>query len=200
MNEKPVPVDRALRLAFMTAAHAHAMLCGPAAPKDGFNLGWPTFGAAGGDDNLQLAAEHLAPFVRENREAPPEALYIHGRGNVHDNRAPWAVLPLHEAFAYALFVMVLNQTDTRLAVDQAEREAREREPAKPEPIGDHVLGTIAEESDIYLNVGQPPRRNAKLPPPSPTEQRTSSETWNKGAQPFTDPRLDPKWKPPGKGR
>lgn len=197
MTEKQ-PNDRAVRLAFVTAAHAHAMLCGPAAPADGFNLGWPSFGGAGGDDNMKLASEHLAPFVRANREAPPEALYIHSRGLTHDSRTPWAVLPLHEAFAFALFVMVLNQTDTRLAADQAEREAREREPAAPEPIRDHTLGTIAEESDIYLNVGQLPRRNAKVPPPQPSEEKARADGWKRRSSRFTDPRLDPNYKPPRK--
>lgn len=196
MTDKPTPVDRALRLAFMTAAHAHAMLCGPAAPVDGFNLGWPTFGAAGGDDNLQLTAEHLAPFVRANREAPPEALYIHCRGLTHTNRTPWAVLPLHEAFAFALFVLMLNQTDARLAADQAEREARERVPAEAAPIRDHVLGTISDDSDIYLNVGQLPRRNSRLPPPTPSEEAKATREFTRGSRQFTDPRLNPNYKPP----
>lgn len=132
--------DRALRLAFNTAAHASVLLNDEGSGGD-LNLAWPTFGAV--TDPAAHAGE-LAKFVRANREAPPEALYIHARmARVHAIRTPWSVLPLSAAFAYALFVLVLNQTDAELAriaaaKAEAERNANPPKPRKPSR-DDHVM-------------------------------------------------------------
>lgn len=132
--------DRALRLAFNTAAHASVML-GDETSLDPLNMAWPSFGAV---NDPVPQAEYLAAFVRANREAPPEALYIHARPRIHTIRTPWAVLPLPDAFAYALFVLVLNQTDAKLAQEKAARDERERA-AGPQPAArrpsrdDHVM-------------------------------------------------------------
>lgn len=118
--------DRALQLAYASAAHAAALLRDDEVLD--VDLAWPSLGRDPAPAaNVEIGRDLLAPFVRANREAPPEALYIHARHAAHRSRLPWATLPLPDIFAYALFVLVLIQADAAIATAKAEREAAERD-------------------------------------------------------------------------
>lgn len=160
-------MDRALQIAFNTAAHAAAMLA-EAPPAGPLDVTWPSFGRdAALEANEAWASELLAPFVRANREAPPEALYIHARGRAHDNRAAWDVLPLSGAFAYALFALVLCQTDAEIARARAAREQELRDampaPARRPSRDDHALEEIdgIADREIYVDPRLSRRRRKK---------------------------------------
>lgn len=149
--------DRALQIAFNTAAHAAAMLA-EAPPAGPLDVTWPSFGRdAAAEANQAWAAGLLAPFVRANRDAPPEALYIHARGQAHDVRAAWDVLPLSGAFAYALFALVLTQTDAEIARARAAREQdlRDALPAPPRRPSrdDHALEQLdgVADREVYTD-------------------------------------------------
>jgi hypothetical protein len=154
--------DRALRLAYNTAAYAAALLADDAGLAD-ICMTWPSLGAEESvERNWTFARDVMAPFVRANRDAPPEALYIVGR-DLHANRIAWSVLPMRAAFAYALFTLTLTLTDRRIAEDAAARAELTRKPAParrsaPDDFTyeqhDGVLDRVGEYRHVQIFPGQ----------------------------------------------
>lgn len=140
--------DKALSLAYLNAAVAASVLQdkgdGPA------DLAWPAMpdiiAGVRPEDIERLSAEAardvLAPFVRANKDAPPEALFIHaGDAKVHKPGA-WSELPMPSLFAYGLFATTLVYADKVIAENAAKESAAAAAapPSAAPPIADYVHG------------------------------------------------------------
>lgn len=150
------PNDRALAIAFHAAANA-AGICDPKAPSP-YCLRWPALEATGGS-LLLVARDVLAPFVRRQPDAPPEALYrlaaaarVHAGG--HDG---WHSLPEHWQVAYSVFVTLLVRLDCAFAAraaEQARLEALTNPAPRPAiPREERALRRIDEDDD-KLDLGR----------------------------------------------
>lgn len=119
---------------------------------------WPTIGLALEQDEadlyppgLRLVETHLAPFVRENRTAPTEALYRHARAKkVHlEEPAAFQLIPVAYRLAYQVF------RDTLLSIDaavEAERRIRASQmPTMPRARFTDASDTILERHGSELS-------------------------------------------------
>lgn len=113
--------DKALTLAFGISAMAGAILRDgdPSEPVGS----WPmmTNDETKAVDGAIAARDVLAPFVRANPEAPPEALYIHASDKKIHTLDPhgWPTLALPAQFSYGLFALALLHTDKVIAAAKA---------------------------------------------------------------------------------
>jgi hypothetical protein len=143
---------------------------------------WPTIGLALEQDEadlyppaLRIVETHLAPFVRENRTAPTEALYRHARAKkVHlEEPAAFQLIPVAYRLAYQVF------RDTLLSIDaavEAERRIRASQmPTMPRARFTDASDTILERHGSELVKQQLPKRSAQAPAPAGTKPAPEKE-------------------------
>lgn len=150
---KTIDPNKAVAVAFTNATYAASLLSTDDDVTDPAN-GWPQLQLGDSKTGFAAAQNILAPFVRQNPEAPPEALYRHAAdAGVHGaDPNGWHALPLALRFAYGLFATTLVYTDrvlerqTSARQDSAGRKLRRA--ANQAMLGDGLKeGTLAERTD-----------------------------------------------------
>lgn len=166
---KALKGDRALTIAFATAAYAATVIDGL---PDATAMGWPQIFTGTPEQGCSAARDVLAPFVRQWPDAPPDALYLHARDQRVHNGGPDAFRRqgLSTQFAYGLFSTVLVMADRAMAADQARREALQKPAPKPRPIPpDERTLTMGESLNAKNNLGKPSPIIPATPPPRDDE-------------------------------
>lgn len=159
--------DRPIAIAFINAACAAHILSYPEG-QDSTEIArradWAQLYALdnGTDERACIAPVLgiLAPFVRANPEAPPEALYRQAAADkVHAGAAGgWHDLPLPIRFAYGVFQTTLVWADRELkALDQARANAAaaelRRAVRRPLPPDEQTLGETLTGAGDKVDLG-----------------------------------------------
>lgn len=127
-------LEGVIQNAYVASANVSGVMSEPNASE------WPLCGLQRADNalpwDLAGSARILATFSRENRDAPPEALYRHSCAHVCSalKRDGWLAIEPHFRAAYSIFHKTLPILDDIAREERERAEAAQPKPPRPEIV------------------------------------------------------------------